>query len=405
MNNAFKISGYCRTLGSQNSSDFRSENLSDFKSLKQLLPPLKSKFLPFQGNSVAIDVFGKWLDDQEFFRTAPVNLFLLKNIVLYNGFLFFSNGDLILESMSRSYMLPEAGNAFSKDKFRHDFVDVLNTNGKRVIGNIVNGQIDEVLDSALVCFNQYKDNFFHWHLQCLASAWVVNRNFIKFPGIFLFPEMKPWQKESLCCLNDFMPEVKISNYKPNNFYHLEQCYLPTNIFAQSQHTYWRNHPEINIMFDSIKKHVINNFTKNIKKNQSKFVYISRANIKNRILSNEHELIRLLTGLGVNCVQPEKLSYFEQVSLFSNCQLLIASAGAALTNIFFLPKTSQVIEIQHKSFANAAWSNVSRCCDIPHFIYLEGGERSSLGNKENGEVHVGPWSININSFFNYLKIFF
>jgi len=74
------------------------------------------------------------------------------------------------------------------------------------------------------------------------------------------------------------------------------------------------------------------------------IYISRSDAKVRRIINEGELIDYLSTKGFKAFQMSKLSFHEQVDLFNNAKIVIASHGAGLTNLLFGGSIEDVIEI-------------------------------------------------------------
>ena len=93
------------------------------------------------------------------------------------------------------------------------------------------------------------------------------------------------------------------------------------------------------------------------------IYISRANAKRRILTNEEELITLIKKHGFEIVEPHRLSYTEQVRLFSGCSCILGVHGAGLTNILFAPKGCKVLEIHNPQVTRKSYWVMS--CILEH----------------------------------------
>lgn len=74
------------------------------------------------------------------------------------------------------------------------------------------------------------------------------------------------------------------------------------------------------------------------------IFISRANARYRRLLNESELYPVLAEHGIRAMLPEKLTFPEQVRLFSNASVIIGQHGAGLTNMLFARRGSKVLEL-------------------------------------------------------------
>jgi capsular polysaccharide biosynthesis protein len=75
------------------------------------------------------------------------------------------------------------------------------------------------------------------------------------------------------------------------------------------------------------------------------VYIVRsAGTNNRAVTNEAELIRLLTARGFDIVDPSQMSVAEQIRTFATAPVIVSPHGAALANLVFTSPGSTVIEL-------------------------------------------------------------
>jgi hypothetical protein len=77
---------------------------------------------------------------------------------------------------------------------------------------------------------------------------------------------------------------------------------------------------------------------------SRRLYLRRAPELDRKLVNEPALIDALIPLGFEVVQPELLTFDEQVLLFGEARTVVAVHGSALTNILFSPPGATVAEL-------------------------------------------------------------
>jgi capsular polysaccharide biosynthesis protein len=68
----------------------------------------------------------------------------------------------------------------------------------------------------------------------------------------------------------------------------------------------------------------------------------RRNARYRILRNEREIEDELVARGFTVVEPEKLSFAEQVETFSNALVIIGATGAACANMLFAPPQARLI---------------------------------------------------------------
>jgi capsular polysaccharide biosynthesis protein len=77
---------------------------------------------------------------------------------------------------------------------------------------------------------------------------------------------------------------------------------------------------------------------------SQRLYVTRRNDKLRRVDNEDQVIALLSRYGFRVIEPGRLGFAEQVSLFAGCQALISVHGAGITNCMFMPPGARVLEL-------------------------------------------------------------
>ena len=85
------------------------------------------------------------------------------------------------------------------------------------------------------------------------------------------------------------------------------------------------------------------------------VYISRSEADCRKIINEAETVALLERYGFESVIAEKLSYAEQVQLFSEASFVVGAHGAGLTNMLFCNPGFCVLELMNQYFTRVYWS--------------------------------------------------
>lgn len=79
-----------------------------------------------------------------------------------------------------------------------------------------------------------------------------------------------------------------------------------------------------------------------KKLKCRRLYISRKNSNYRQLLNSNEIEELLVQNGFEIVFPEYLSFFSQVQIFSQAEIIIGQSGAGMANFIFAPKDCKIL---------------------------------------------------------------
>ena len=76
------------------------------------------------------------------------------------------------------------------------------------------------------------------------------------------------------------------------------------------------------------------------KDSPKKIYLKR-NSKHRILINEKEIIKILISKGYVIIEPEKLSFLQQVSIIKNAEYITGVSGAGFGNLIFASSDSEI----------------------------------------------------------------
>lgn len=74
------------------------------------------------------------------------------------------------------------------------------------------------------------------------------------------------------------------------------------------------------------------------------IYISRAGVTRRRVTNEQEVMAVLKHFCFEEVRPEQLSFREQAELFASAEMVVGSTGAALSNIVFCHPGSSLLSL-------------------------------------------------------------
>lgn len=88
----------------------------------------------------------------------------------------------------------------------------------------------------------------------------------------------------------------------------------------------------------------------------------RRSGKSRLMTNAEEVEALVQQLGFEIVEPEMLTFADQVCLFSSAEMILGQGGAAFGNIIFAPKECHIIVL-------STWS--------PYTIYYYFSNMASL----------------------------
>lgn len=110
------------------------------------------------------------------------------------------------------------------------------------------------------------------------------------------------------------------------------------------------------------------------------IYLRRNSGVRKVI-NSAEIERALVARGYAVIEPEKLSFIQQVQLFSRAEAVVASTGAAVANIIFCPPGTR-ISIFISRFADTSywyWQNIAAASgNVVRYVLGEVGVDASGG---------------------------
>jgi len=106
------------------------------------------------------------------------------------------------------------------------------------------------------------------------------------------------------------------------------------------------------------------------------VLICRSPSNSRNVTNRTAMIEALKGLGFVAIQPDKLGFDEQALLFAQAEIIVCEFGAALSNAYFCPPQTKIVEIIAEG-QHDPWSS--------HFCAMLGLEHVVLFQHQSDEV--------------------
>jgi hypothetical protein len=219
-------------------------------------------------------------------------------------------------------------------------------------------------------------NYVHWITETLPKLSILNSvDYGLDHGIPMMIDEGLHQNiiESIESLNQCNREIiyvkKSENLRCNELYTLSPtAYAPFH-FRKFNHSMDLNSDFVAYSKESInllKSTLINNLLAS-PQIRSK-IFIKRSSIA-RNLINSDEVEDYLKSQGFIVIQPENLSFRDQVSLFSSANIVVAQGGAALANIIFMPQGAKLVfltisspDVLHYYFTNLA-GIVNVKCDV------------------------------------------
>ena len=108
---------------------------------------------------------------------------------------------------------------------------------------------------------------------------------------------------------------------------------------------------------------------NSAKNYFNKIYIDRSDSINRHckLINNNKVKEFLRLQGFRILKLTKLSFKQQIEIFSNAKIIVAPHGAGLANIVFCKKNTKIIEIKPRNHPNKVYETISKINKLNYFL--------------------------------------
>jgi capsular polysaccharide biosynthesis protein len=138
--------------------------------------------------------------------------------------------------------------------------------------------------------------------------------------------------------------------------------------------------------------------------RGKRLYVSRARhtrtdpaATDRVMRNESELIERLAALGFTIVEPETLTAWEQIRLFSSAQLVVGPAGSGLFNVVFCHPGTRVIDIESEPHWLHAHRSLFASLELEYGFFVGRADDPSFAR------HHQPWEVNIDALLERIAV--
>lgn len=184
-------------------------------------------------------------------------------------------------------------------------------------------------------------NYYHWICESIFRLWLVRRRLDKLvlalpeyhlEADFVAGSLEPFKikriyaipyEKSIIARRICLPQIK------------PVCDSYNGLHIRQVSSFYRNYVQ---------------YEKKINMPRVDKLYISRGLAPRRQILNEPEIIDVLHRYGFTVFYPEKASFLEQVAIFSSVKYLVGMHGSGLTNLLFMPKGANVLEL-HKNRTN------------------------------------------------------
>jgi len=188
------------------------------------------------------------------------------------------------------------------------------------------------LERGMWVLDEKSFHYFHWFCDTLPRFIQARSYNGEYPLIIpkTFIE-RDYIKQSLINLN-----ISYFIYDENITLKVKELLISSHVSPSG------NYNKINI--NNLSKSLRSNKNKNINKNR---LWISREHSKHRKIKNQKFLKKVLKKYNFQIIYPEKISFTEQIEIFSNAEVIAGLHGGGLTNMVFMEPHTKVFEIRRE----------------------------------------------------------
>jgi hypothetical protein len=213
------------------------------------------------------------------------------------------------------------------------------------------GPIEEIPHTAcvLIDFLNRTPNYFHWFLDALPRIFSAEHHELRsgIPCFIVVPaSLESWQKDSLNFLNVSQDRILQIQGGPSC-----RGFSFNQLISTFSHRHIRRSPSGH--FDAFSPAAIQRLADRLSRGAgaaavantfARRIYVSRGNVQQRRVTNEEEVMTILSPHGFVLVSLENFCLQDQIMLFRNASHVIAPHGGALTNLLHVSPGCQVLEI-------------------------------------------------------------
>lgn len=216
------------------------------------------------------------------------------------------------------------------------------------------------LDTGILGLQDWANNYFHWMTEILPRIVAMKHQHPSIPVVIPSNYLNyPFIVESLELL-----KIDIKTFDVRQSLKINKLYA-----IDVPHVGRFNEGLMHFFRDKFMYNVTPGY------HPQRLIYITRCKARRRRVSNEDEVFRLLENNGFEKVILEDLHVKDQIKLFQESKVVVASHGAGLTNIMFMQKEQAVVEL--KSDNNNYWCyfSLARVFGLKYFYTLSKGTSS------------------------------
>jgi hypothetical protein len=248
------------------------------------------------------------------YQTYDVQLRFYKNAWVSPDSVIYKNGLLVKDTVAANTYLPYY-------QWRHYIKKIVKD--KKI-------RLDDTY-TYLLATDSWSGGHFHWFTEVLPKLSCLGSKSAEL--CLLLPDTVYMREIAVPSLQQTGIDFAAIHFmQVDSFYKATQLYYITRVSRTGQ------------MSPSVMQQIQKKFTTG---KGTRKIYISRDNAACRKVTNESAFATMLQRYDIETVFAEKLSFSDQVNLFTSANLLIGVHGAGLTNCLFMNQGSKVIELRKK----------------------------------------------------------
>jgi capsular polysaccharide biosynthesis protein len=230
----------------------------------------------------------------------------------------------------------------------------------KILGSPIARRVRKLSGTYTTIMNWNQRNYYHWLIENLTRLYPL-MSVAPTPQLLLPPQLLPHQQATLdVYLPPSMPVCRFED---------DWVQVENLIFAS--HVYDRLSGYIPAEFARwLRQTAYQRFGLSEQPQPQRRLYISRRDCATKRTLNEAEVIACLNDFDFEVIQPEKMTFEEQVRLFHDAALVVGVHGAGLTNLMFAGKIP-VLEFNFNPIAKTLFFYYTYALEQPyHWLFVE-----------------------------------
>ena len=240
-----------------------------------------------------------------------------------------------------------------------------------------------VLGRSLYLSTLWWHSYYHFHVDVLGKLFtllsIAGKNYLEsFDHIILPNITKQYMVDMLKTLN-LLHKIRIEPQQPIRY---EEITLPSAA-ANLDGYIAKDHVD----------YIYRNF--GIETKPSRKLYISRSDANHRRVTNEIEVVKILSSKGFEVVTLEGMSFSQQVELFASANIIVAPHGAGLTNLLYCNPSTVLYEFFSTDYVNKCFTEMCAEKGITYYYSVFPGTQD---HKMDYQIDLAA----LNEFLNIVR---